>query len=75
MHGLSSSGQTTFVEPLTIIDQNNEMVRLREEEEISRSLASSSKLRGVQSDLSGIAAVSDALSENRLHTREGKTLC
>jgi len=34
MHGLSSSGQTTYIEPLTIIDQNNELVRLREEEEI-----------------------------------------
>jgi DNA mismatch repair protein MutS2 len=34
MHGLSSSGQTTFVEPLTVIEQNNELVRLREQEEI-----------------------------------------
>lgn len=34
MHGMSSSGQTTFVEPLTVIDQNNELVRLREQEEI-----------------------------------------
>jgi DNA mismatch repair protein MutS2 len=34
VHGLSSSGQTTFVEPLTIINQNNDLVRLREEEEI-----------------------------------------
>lgn len=33
MHGLSSSGQTTYVEPLAFIDQNNEMVRLREQEE------------------------------------------
>jgi len=34
MHGLSSSGQTTYVEPLAFIDQNNEMVRLREQEEV-----------------------------------------
>jgi DNA mismatch repair protein MutS2 len=34
IHGLSSSGQTTFVEPLTIINQNNDLVRLREQEEI-----------------------------------------
>ena len=33
MHGLSSSGQTSYVEPLAIIDQNNELVRLHEEEE------------------------------------------
>ncbi len=34
VHGLSSSGQTTFVEPLSVIDQNNELVRLQEQEEI-----------------------------------------
>jgi DNA mismatch repair protein MutS2 len=34
MHGLSSSGQTTFVEPLGVIEQNNDLVRLREQEEI-----------------------------------------
>jgi DNA mismatch repair protein MutS2 len=34
VHGLSSSGQTTFVEPLAAIEQNNELVRLREQEEI-----------------------------------------
>jgi DNA mismatch repair protein MutS2 len=34
VHGLSSSGQTTFVEPLTIINQNNDLVGLREQEEI-----------------------------------------
>jgi DNA mismatch repair protein MutS2 len=33
VHGLSSSGQTTFVEPMSVIDQNNDLVRLREEEE------------------------------------------
>jgi DNA mismatch repair protein MutS2 len=37
MHGLSSSGQTTFVEPLTVINQNNDLVRLREQEEIEES--------------------------------------
>ncbi len=34
VHGLSSSGQTTFVEPMTIIVQNNDLVRLREQEEM-----------------------------------------
>jgi DNA mismatch repair protein MutS2 len=34
VHGLSSSGQTTFVEPLTVIEQNNDLVRLREREEL-----------------------------------------
>ncbi len=42
VHGLSSSGQTTFVEPLHVINQNNDLVRLHEQEEIeiSRILAS-----------------------------------
>jgi len=34
VHGLSSSGQTTYIEPLTVIDQNNDLVRLHEQEEI-----------------------------------------
>ncbi|HTS25819.1 MAG TPA: Smr/MutS family protein [Bryobacteraceae bacterium] len=33
IHGTSSSGQTLFVEPLETIDLNNELVRLKEEEE------------------------------------------
>ena len=33
IHGTSSSGHTLFVEPLETIDLNNELVRLREEEQ------------------------------------------
>ncbi|MBO0720378.1 MAG: endonuclease MutS2, partial [Blastocatellia bacterium] len=33
VHGVSSSGQTVFVEPLDTIDLNNDLVRLREEEQ------------------------------------------
>jgi DNA mismatch repair protein MutS2 len=33
IHGASSSGHTLFVEPLETIDLNNELVRLREEEQ------------------------------------------
>lgn len=33
VHGMSSSGQTAFVEPLETIEQNNELVRLREQEQ------------------------------------------
>ena len=33
MHGASSSGQTVYVEPLETIEQNNELVRLLEEEQ------------------------------------------
>jgi DNA mismatch repair protein MutS2 len=41
VHGASSSGQTVFVEPLETIEQNNELVRLLEEEqaEVRRILA------------------------------------
>ncbi|MBN2243661.1 MAG: Smr/MutS family protein [Acidobacteria bacterium] len=41
VHGLSSSGQTTFIEPLTVINQNNDLVRLHEREilETNRILA------------------------------------
>jgi DNA mismatch repair protein MutS2 len=63
MHGLSSSGQTTFVEPLTIIDQNNEMVRLREEEEIEIARILLEITEAFRVNLSGIAAVTDALAE------------
>ena len=40
VHGASSSGQTVFVEPLETVEQNNELVRLREveQEEIRRVL-------------------------------------
>src|SRR5450759_737018 len=39
-HGASSSGQTVFIEPLETIEQNNELVRLLDEEqaEIHRTL-------------------------------------
>jgi DNA mismatch repair protein MutS2 len=33
VHGMSSSGQTVFIEPLETINQNNELVRLREVEQ------------------------------------------
>ncbi len=33
VHGVSSSGQTVYVEPLETIEQNNELVRLLEEEQ------------------------------------------
>jgi DNA mismatch repair protein MutS2 len=33
VHGTSSSGQTVYVEPLETIEQNNELVRLMEEEQ------------------------------------------
>jgi DNA mismatch repair protein MutS2 len=51
VHGASSSGQTVFVEPLETIEQNNDLVRLLEEEqeEIRRILAEMSRRIGEQS--------------------------
>lgn len=34
IHGASSSGQTVFIEPLETIEQNNDLVRLLEEEQV-----------------------------------------
>jgi DNA mismatch repair protein MutS2 len=63
MHGLSSSGQTTFVEPLTIIDQNNELVRLREEEEIEIARILLEIAEAFRANLPGIRAAAEALAE------------
>jgi DNA mismatch repair protein MutS2 len=52
VHGASSSGQTVFVEPLETIEQNNELVRLLEEEhsEIHRILLEMTTRIGEQAD-------------------------
>lgn len=51
IHGSSSSGQTVFVEPLETIEQNNELVRLLDEEqgEIHRILVAMTRALGQQS--------------------------
>src|ERR1035441_3123250 len=48
VHGASSSGQTAYVEPLETIEQNNELVRLLEEEqaEIHRIFVALTRLVG-----------------------------
>ncbi len=43
VHGSSSSGQTVFVEPLETIEQNNELVRLLDEEQSEIHFASLSQ--------------------------------
>src|SRR3954452_15675375 len=66
VHGASSSGQTVFVEPLETIEQNNELVRLLEEElaEIHRILLEMTRRIGEQSR--EIATAVDVLSELEL---------
>lgn len=63
MHGLSSSGQTTYVEPMTVINQNNDLVRLQEQEaiEIFRILLSISDT--LRECLASIITILDVVSE------------
>jgi DNA mismatch repair protein MutS2 len=53
VHGASSSGQTVFVEPLETIEQNNELVRLLDDElaEIHRILLEMTRRIGENSEL------------------------
>ena len=66
VHGASSSGQTVFVEPLETIEQNNELVRLLEEEqaEIHRILLEMTQRIGAQAE--EILAAQDTLAEFEL---------
>ena len=52
VHGASSSGQTVFVEPLETIEQNNELVRLLDEEqaEVHRILLEMTRRIGEHAD-------------------------
>jgi DNA mismatch repair protein MutS2 len=66
VHGASSSGQTVFVEPLETIEQNNELVRLLDEEqaEIHRVLLEMTRQIGENAD--AIMAAADVLAELEL---------
>lgn len=63
MHGLSSTGHTTFIEPLSVIDQNNEMVRLREQEQIEIAKILTGLTELLRANLPGIEAAREAISE------------
>jgi DNA mismatch repair protein MutS2 len=66
IHGASSSGQTVFIEPLETIEQNNELVRLLEDEqaEIHRILVEMTARLGQHAE--SILAAIDVLSEVEL---------
>jgi DNA mismatch repair protein MutS2 len=66
VHGASSSGQTVFVEPLETIEQNNELVRLLDEEqsEVHRILLEMTRRIGEQAD--SIRSSQDVLAELEL---------
>jgi len=63
VHGASSSGQTVYVEPLETIEQNNELVRLLEEElaEIHRILQEMTQRIGTRAEdvLAAVAALAE----------------
>jgi DNA mismatch repair protein MutS2 len=66
IHGASSSGQTVFIEPLETIEQNNDLVRLLEEEqaEIRRILLEMTERIGEQAG--AIAAAIETMAEIEL---------
>jgi DNA mismatch repair protein MutS2 len=66
VHGASSSGQTVFVEPLETIEQNNELVRLLEEEqaEVHRILLEMTRRLAEHAD--AIALAAETLAEIEL---------
>jgi DNA mismatch repair protein MutS2 len=66
IHGASSSGQTVFIEPLETIEQNNDLVRLLEEEqaEIRRILKEMTARVGEQAE--AIALATEVMAEVEL---------
>ncbi len=66
VHGVSSSGQTVFVEPLETIEQNNELIRLLEDElkEVHRILLEMTRKLGERAP--DIAHATDVLGELEL---------
>ena len=66
VHGASSSGQTVFIEPLETIEQNNDLVRLLDEEqsEIHRILLEMT--RTIAENAEAIVAAADTLAELEL---------
>ena len=66
VHGASSSGQTVFVEPLETIEQNNELVRLLDEEqaEIHRVLLEMTRQIGENAE--PLQAAAEVLAELEL---------
>jgi DNA mismatch repair protein MutS2 len=66
VHGSSSSGQTVFVEPIETIEQNNDLVRLLDEEqaEVHRILLEMTRRIGENAE--AIRGAADALAELEL---------
>jgi DNA mismatch repair protein MutS2 len=63
MHGLSTSGQTSYVEPLAVIDQNNDLVRVRESEEIEIARILLEITEALRSQLPALRVAVDTIEE------------
>ena len=72
VHGSSSSGQTVFVEPMETIEQNNELVRLLDEEqaEIHRILVAMTD--AVREQAGSLARGTEVLAEIEAHMAYAK---
>ena len=66
VHGASSSGQTVFIEPLETIEQNNELVRLLEEEQAEVRRILLEMTRRIATQAPAIAAAAEVLAELEL---------
>jgi DNA mismatch repair protein MutS2 len=66
VHGASSSGQTVFVEPLETIEQNNELVRLLDEELVEIHRVLQEMTRQIGENAEAILAAAEILAELEL---------
>ena len=66
VHGASSSGQTVFVEPLETIEQNNELVRLLDEEQAEIHRVLLEMTRQIGENAGAILSAADVLAELEL---------
>jgi DNA mismatch repair protein MutS2 len=66
VHGASSSGQTVFVEPLETIEQNNELVRLLDEEQAEVHRVLLEMTRQIGENAGAILAAAEILAELEL---------
>jgi DNA mismatch repair protein MutS2 len=66
VHGTSSSGQTVFVEPLETIEQNNELVRLLDEEQAEVHRVLLEMTRQIGENAEAILAAAETLAELEL---------
>jgi DNA mismatch repair protein MutS2 len=66
VHGASSSGQTVFIEPLETIEQNNELVRLLDEEQAEVHRVLLEMTRQIGENAAAILAAANVLAELEL---------